>query len=63
MTNKKRKRVSGMGVARRFAACAVYQEKIVVIGGTVIEVNRNLLNIVDSYDVVADKWSKMPNMV
>ena len=27
VTNKKRKMVSGMGVARRFAACAVYQEK------------------------------------
>ena len=54
------KEVSGMNVARSCAACVVYAERIVVSGG--IDNNFGDLNSVESYDVLPDKWSFMPNM-
>ena len=43
------------------AACAVFNGKIVVAGG--IDIKYKRLKSVQSYDVVADKWSPMPNMI
>ena len=54
------KKVAKMNEARLYAACAVYAERIVVSGGTA---NRNgLLKTVESYDVLPNRWSSMPNM-
>ena len=54
------KEVAKMNEARSIAACVVYDERIVVCGG--MYNNFNDLNSVESYDVLRDKWSKMPNM-
>ena len=53
------KEVSSMKHARYSAACVVFQEKVVVSGGY----NNRELNSVESYDVFADKWIPMPNMI
>ena len=53
--------ISKMREARKLAACAVFEERIVVSGG---KDNRFAdKNTVESLDVAAGKWSKMPNMV
>ena len=54
------KEVSGINKERSCAACAVYEERIVVSGG--LENDFRTLNTVESYDVIPDKWSSMPNM-
>ena len=53
--------VSKMNVGREYAACAVFQGKIVVSGGS--DINRHDLKSVESYDAFADEWSRMPNMI
>ena len=50
-----------MIVDRDFAACAVFQGKIVVSGGS--DINRHDLKSVESYDAFADEWTSMPNMI
>ena len=55
------KEISKMNVARESAACVVFQGNIVVSGG--FDANNNELNTVESYDVFADKWTSLPNML
>ena len=55
------KKVSEMNVARNSAACTVFQGNIVVAGGK--DGYGNVLNTVQLYDVFADKWSPMSNMI
>ena len=53
------KEVASMYNAKEFAACAVFEESIVVAGGkTIFNSNR-----VEIYDVFADTWTKIPNMI
>ena len=52
--------IAGMNQERRWAACANFNGRIVVSGGT--DSNSNKLKTVEAYDVYADKWSSMPNM-
>ena len=54
------KEVVGMNEARRNTACAVFEGNIVVSGG--IDNNYIDLKTVESYNVVADEWSSLPNM-
>ena len=54
------KEVAEMNEARSSTACAVFKERIIVSGG--LNNNFNDLNSVESYDVLPDKWSSMPNM-
>ena len=56
------KELSGMNVARSNAACAVFKGNVIVCGGYDTN-NLNYFNSVESYDVFADKWSPMSNMV
>ena len=49
-----------MNIAVSYAACAVYQNKIVVCGG---RNNNGITNSVNLYDPSADEWKRMPNMV
>ena len=60
-TYYKWKEIVGMSQARRDAASAVFEEKIVVSGGW--DNNRNKLNTVQSYDVIGEEWSPMPSMI
>ena len=55
------KEVARMKQAREYVACAVFERRLVVSGGW----DNNLydLNSVESYDVSADTWSPMPNML
>ena len=55
------KEVAGMKEARKMAACAVFEERIVVSGGH--GMNTSYLNSVKSYDVAADTWTPMPDMI
>ena len=55
------KEVAAMNEAKDSVACAVFEGKIVVSGGC--DNNNDKLNTVESYDVIADKWSSMPNMI
>ena len=59
------KEVAGMNEARTYAACAVFEERIVVCGGFGNRLRNNLrdFNSVESYDVTADAWTPMPNMI
>ena len=50
-----------MNNVRSSATCAVFEERIVVTGGC--DNNFNDLNTVESYDVAADSWSAMLNMI
>ena len=50
-----------MGEVRYHAACAVFEETIVVSGGFNEWFDES--NTVESYDAMADQWSPMPNMV
>ena len=46
--------------SRRYAACAVFEEKLVVSGGSD---SNNRLNTVENYDVTGDaSWTRMPSM-
>ena len=53
--------VAEMNNARVNAACTVFEEKIVITGGS----NRYgiSLNTVESYDYFSNTWSSMPNMI
>ena len=53
------KKVARMSQARDNAACTVFEGRIIISGG---RDNNDELNTVESYDVVADEWSSMPNM-
>ena len=53
------KEIAGMKEAREYAACAVFEGRIVVSGGT--PNNMNALRSVESYDV--DEWSSMPSTI
>ena len=57
--DNKWKEVSGMRQARADAACAVFQGRIVVCGGTPNDADE--LKSVESYDL--DGWSPMPSMI
>ena len=57
---EKWKVVANMNEARKYAACVVFQGNIVVSGGIY---DGNILNSVESYDVFANKWSPMSNMI
>ena len=50
-----------MNQARSSAACAFFEERIIVSGG--FNNNYHISNTVESYDVLTDRWSTMPNMV
>ena len=50
-----------MNEARGNAACVVFQGNIVVLGG--IDNDDNSMNTVESYDVLANKWTPMPNTI
>ena len=51
-------RVAGTNEARESAACAVFEEKIVLCGGN----RETLLHTAESYDVFLDEWVPMPDM-
>ena len=51
-----------MNEIRTFAACTVFEGKIVVSGGYNLN-NFIGINTVEAYDHVADEWTCMPNMV
>ena len=54
------KQVARINERRERAACAVFEESIVVSGGY----NNNFNSkTVESYDVIADTWSPMPSMI
>ena len=53
--------VSGMNEVRFDTACAVFEGNIVVAGG--LNIGYNKLRRVESYDVIANEWSPMPNMI
>ena len=54
------KKIATINEARSSAACAVFKERIVVSGGW--SNNGDILNSVESYDVIPNRWSTMPNM-
>ena len=55
------KEVAEMNEARLGAACVLFDDRLIVSGG---EDNRwGKLNTVESYDVAADIWTQMPNMI
>ena len=56
------KEVARMNEVRVNAACTVFEERIVVSGGH-YDGGYNNLRTVESYDVVADTWYTMPNMI
>ena len=55
------KEVAEMNQVRESAACTIFEGRIVVSGGQ--DDNDIELNTVESYDVIAAKWSSMPNMI
>ena len=55
------KEVGRMNEPRFCSACAVFEERIVVSGGK--DSGYNKLRTVESYDVIADEWSPMPDMI
>ena len=55
------KKTANMDIARMFAACVDFQGNIIVSGG--LDNNEAELNTVESYDVFANKWTSMPNMI
>ena len=54
------KEVARMNEARSGAACAVFEERVVVAGGW--GSHYSILNSVESYDVHSNRWSQLPNM-
>ena len=61
ITKKIWEEVAGMKEQRMYSGCAVFEGNIVVSGGWYD--NDFNLNTVESYDVIANKWTSMPNMV
>ena len=57
--HKSWKQFAAMNEPRYTAACAVFEGRIVVSGGS----NYGELNTVEAYDHVADLWTNMPNMI
>ena len=63
------KEMSGIGTARNYAACALFEGKIVVSGGSVVDIAARdprflvLTRSNEAYDHVANAWSHMPNMM
>ena len=55
------KTIANMNEARGVAACVVFLGNIVVSGG--MDNDNNDLKSVESYDVFADRWTSMPNMI
>ena len=55
------KEVAEMNEARIDAACVVFEERILISGGWDISLNR--LNTVESYDVLSNTCTQMPNMI
>ena len=53
--------IASMNEARSDAACVVFEGKVVVSGG--FNTNNVESNTVESYDVLPNKWSSMPNMI
>ena len=53
--------IAKMKEVRYHAACAVFEENVIVAGGW--DINENDLRSVECYDVIADEWSPMPNMI
>ena len=53
--------VSNLKEARGYAACSVFQGKIVICGGQ--SQQRIMTNTVQLYDHASDIWSYMPNMI
>ena len=60
-TNKKWKLIPRMAEEREYSACCVFNGMIIVCGG--INNDRDTINSVESYDVIAEMWSSMPEMV
>ena len=54
------KEIARMNKARSGAACAVFEERVVVAGGW--GSHYSILNSVESYNVHSNRWSQMPNM-
>ena len=59
--NNSWKEVAGMNFARKDAACEVFKGRILVSGGKGI--GNNKMKSVESFDVIADEWSLMPDMI
>ena len=55
------KEVAKLNESRFRSACGVFEGRIVVSGGTVNCLDN--LRTVESYDVITDKWSPMPDMI
>ena len=53
-------KVADLNVARNFAACTVFEGKIVVTGGVY---NWNELKSVEAYDYYENKWTYLPDMI
>ena len=53
-------KLAGMIEPREHAACAVFEEKLVVSGG--LDNFNNRLNTVECYDVTGYTWTRMPSM-
>ena len=60
-SGNKWKEMATMNQRRRHSASAVFEGKIIVTGG--IDNNFISLNTVESYDVIGNEWSPMPNMI
>ena len=61
VTDNRWREVARMKQVRAFAACTGFEGKVVVSGGKFEDESR--LKSVESYDAVADEWSRMPSMV
>ena len=57
---KKWKKVTKMNDSRMFAACTVFEGRVVVSGGFH---NMEGLRTVEAYDHIANEWSYMPSMI
>ena len=58
------KEVARMNEARSVAACTVFEGNVIVAGGVAGGINnQDTLRSVESYDVIADEWSPMANMI
>ena len=53
-------KIADLNVAREFAACTVFEGKIVVTGGVN---NWSQFNSVESYDFHENKWTYLPDMI
>ena len=55
------KEFSRMDEAKTSAACTVFEGNVIVAGG--MNNNKDFLKTVESYDVIANEWSPMPDMI